>query len=236
MRRGRSRCRPRSPLRAATSPGKRMHEHAGASGIPGVCASAPRSPAIDAGQHVAHAGRRHAGIAAIADRRAVRRRCRPACRRPSAPRRRRSAPQARERAKPIALHRRGVEPSRRAASPGCGVRIQSSRLRAAIRASRFSASASMTSGRSLASTVSNIARAHSSRPRPGPIAMTSARSISGMQLRLRCSTPRHISSGRARRWRATFSVRVATVTSPAPLRRPPRRPSARHPPCRRRRR
>src|SRR5947207_3373663 len=68
-----------------------------------------------------------------------------------------------------------LTPSSLPASPGCGVRIQSSRAGAPCSASRFSASASTTSGLPLFSTALSAATAHAERPSPGPTAMTSTR-------------------------------------------------------------
>src|SRR6059058_2525217 len=104
------------------------------------------------------------------------------------------------------------------ASPGCGVRIQSSRAGAPCSASRFSASASTTSGLPLFSTALSAATAHAERPSPGPTAMTSTRPSTSASA-VSPLKPTQMSSGRPAAIAATFSGATATVTSPAPTRR-----------------
>ena len=66
--------------------------------------------------------------------------------------------------------------------------------------------------------MSSAARAQSERPSPGPIAITSARSMAGASSAAPVM-PRQMSSGRPAAIAATFSGATATVTSPAPTRR-----------------
>src|SRR5690606_30823671 len=95
-------------------------------------------------------------------------------------------------------------PSRRAASPGCGVRMASpaSGCTGPPLASRLSASASSTSGLPAASATPNSAEPQADCPSPGPIATMPARSSSGRSAPAP-STARAITSGRRARAAAT---------------------------------
>ncbi|MCW0461712.1 hypothetical protein NB717_002780 [Xanthomonas sacchari] len=109
-------------------------------------------------------------------------------------------------------------PSRRPASPGCGVSTACDTARGAC-ASRFNASASSTSARSSsARTVCHSACAQASWPSPGPSATTLALRNNGASAAA-SSTACAIASGQRASSGATCALRVATLTRPAPLRR-----------------
>ena len=163
-----------------------------------------RDPGDHACEHIAHAGGRHPGVAAIANTRAAHQPSRRSSRRPSTPRFPDSAQRARAR------NRDGLPGSGRSCAPGVApprpdaASGSTSSPRADARARRFNPSASTTAGEPLAAACPNRVRAHSSCPRPGPTASTSARSMSAFNSPA-CSMPRQMSSGRAPTMAATFS-------------------------------
>ncbi|EKD50550.1 MAG: hypothetical protein ACD_62C00508G0002 [uncultured bacterium] len=103
-----------------------------------------------------------------------------------------------------------------AASPGCGVSIQLSRLEAFFSSdNRLRASASTTSGSVVDRQVFNRLLAHLSCPRPHPMAMTLARAMSLIKS-FSPEMPQAMISGRTTAISGACSGRVATETRPAP--------------------
>ncbi len=128
-----------------------------------------------------------------------------------------------------------LQSSRRAASPGCGVRIASGSARGSC-ASRFSASASTTSGLSLSNTCANIARAHSSWPGRGrspPPWPCPAVPAAHRHLQAHGSSPREAGPATGRRDRAGWPGSTVPRRHAVPLRPPSRWPHRCHG-CRRR--
>ena len=103
-----------------------------------------------------------------------------------------------------------VELSKRAASPECGVSVQSARF-CGWRASQLSASASTTRRASPPMNFLNTRSPHSSMPRPGPSTTMSAGVFAASASAL-------INSGRRNAARSRFAASEASVTSPAPQR------------------